>query len=261
MGDVLIGISGALPVLGTLALGAQRLLPAFQQTYGSRATIAGNQVPVIETVELLDQPLPRDVMMPPPPPLDLHRDIRFDSIRFRYTEDGPWVLNGLDLVVHKGTRVGIIGGAGSGKSTAMDILMGLLEPVEGEVWVDDISIRGEMMRAWLRSVAHVPQNIYLSDSTIAENIAFGIPRATIDMDCVRLAAREAQIADFIADLPDGYDTVVGERGIRLSGGQRQRLGVELRDGHATVYVSYEEMMRNHPGAVTLSQSQHEDVQA
>jgi ATP-binding cassette subfamily B protein len=118
-----------------------------------------------------------------------------------------------------------VGSTGSGKSTLLDLVMGLLAPTEGAVLVDGQSLKDERVRAWQRTIAHVPQSIYLADATVAENIAFGVPREAIDQQRLRHAAQQAQIAEFIESRPQGYDTPVGERGIRLSGGQRQRLGI------------------------------------
>lgn len=219
------GIATALPALGALALGAQRLLPALQQIYSAWASIAGSRASLAGTIELLDQPLPADVLQPATAPLRFQKDIRFNAVRFRYTNDGPWVLDGLNLVIPKGARVGFVGSTGSGKSTTLDLLMGLLMPTQGALLVDGNPIRGKRIRAWQRTIAHVPQNIFLADTTLAENIAFGVPRGDIDMDRVRQVARQAQIAEFIESRPEGYNAYVGERGIRLSGGQRQRIGI------------------------------------
>ena len=219
------GIATALPVLGALALGAQRLLPALQQLYGAWASIAGSNASLADTIALLDQPLPAELLQPTPAPLLFQNSIRFDAVRFRYTGDGPWVLDGLNLTIPKGARVGFVGSTGSGKSTTLDLLMGLLMPTEGELLVDGQPISGNRVRAWQQTIAHVPQSIYLADSTLAENIAFGVPPDTIDLDRVQQAARQAQIADFIESSPEGYQAYVGERGIRLSGGQRQRIGI------------------------------------
>ena len=219
------GVATALPVLGTLALGAQRLLPALQQAYSAWAAITGSHASLADTIDLLDQPLPAEVQQPAPAPLPFQDAIRFCAVRFRYTSEGPWVLDGLNLTIPKGSRVGFVGSTGSGKSTTLDLLMGLLMPTEGEVLVDGRAIRGNRVRAWQRTIAHVPQSIYLADITLAENIAFGVRLEAIDMQRVQQAARQAQIADFIESRPQGYNAFVGERGIRLSGGQRQRIGI------------------------------------
>jgi len=219
------GIATALPVLGALALGAQRLLPAMQMIYNAWSTIAGSQAALADIIELLNQPLPAEVLRPAPAPLSFHDSIRFDDVRFRYSSNGGWVLDGLNLTIAKGARVGFVGTTGSGKSTTLDLLMGLLIPTEGELKVDGQSLRGNRLKAWQLTIAHVPQSIYLADATLAENIAFGVPPGAIDLERVRQAARHAQIADFIESLPDGYRAYAGERGIRLSGGQRQRIGI------------------------------------
>ncbi len=217
------GLATALPVLGALALGAQRLLPALQQSYSAWAGIVGSRASLEDTIELLDQPLSVEALQPAP--LLFQNNIRFTAVRFRYSGDSPWVLDGLNLTISKGDRIGFVGGTGSGKSTTLDLLMGLLVPTEGELLVDGQPIAGNRLRAWQQTIAHVPQSIFLADTTLAENIAFGVPRAAIDLQRVQQAARQAQIADFIESRAEGYNALVGERGIRLSGGQRQRIGI------------------------------------
>jgi ATP-binding cassette, subfamily B, bacterial PglK len=219
------GLSPALPLLGALAIGAQRLLPSLQQAFSAWANIAGNQGVLRDSLELLEQPVARELELPPPAPLPFTRSIRFDRIRFRYSERSPWVIEGLSLEIPKGARIGFVGSTGGGKSTTLDLLMGLLMPTEGEILVDGEPVRGERVRAWQRTLAHVPQSIFLADSTLAENIAFGVPRDAIDSARVHDAAERAQLARFIENHPEGYDAMVGERGIRLSGGQRQRIGI------------------------------------
>ncbi|TML06744.1 MAG: ABC transporter ATP-binding protein [Actinobacteria bacterium] len=215
----------ALPILGALALGAQRLLPALQQAFGAWATIAGSRAYLADTIDLIAQPVPAETLEPAPQPLRFQQAIEFRNVRFRYTADGPWVLDGLSITIPRGARVGLVGGTGSGKSTTLDLLMGLLKTTEGEILVDGEPIFGSRVRSWQRTIAHVPQRIFLADTSVAENIAFGIPREAIDMQRVREAARRAQIADFIEERAEGYQALVGERGVRLSGGQRQRIGI------------------------------------
>jgi ATP-binding cassette subfamily B protein len=219
------GIATALPVLGALALGAQRLLPALQQIYSAWASIAGSHAILADAISLLEQPLPAELPQPLPAPLPFHDVICFDEVRFRYSSDGPWVLDDVNLTIPKGARIGFVGSTGSGKSTTLDLLMGLLTPTEGQILVDGQLISGSRLRAWQRSIAHVPQSIYLADTTLAENIAFGVPLEAIDLGRVQQAARQAQISEFIESSPHGYQAHVGERGIRLSGGQRQRIGI------------------------------------
>ncbi len=217
--------NNTLPLLGALALGAQRMLPVIQQAYASWSSICGSQAPLRDTVDLLDQPLPAHADAPPAIPLSLTREIRLRKLSFRYTAEAPWVLNNLDLTIEKGGCIGFIGQTGSGKSTLLDIVMALLAPTDGSLEVDGVPITAANQRAWQALVAHVPQTIFLTDSSVAENIAFGVPREKIDMDRVRRAAHHAQIAELIESWPGSYETPVGERGVKLSGGQRQRVGI------------------------------------
>lgn len=219
------GIAKAIPVLGALALGAQRLLPVLQQAYGSWSSIQGGQISLRDTLDLLDQPLPDYVDQPVAKPLPYYQQIELNNLSFRYTEQTPWVLQNLDLTIQKGSRIGFIGITGSGKSTLLDIVMGLLAPTDGTLEIDGQPIVTGNNRAWQAHIAHVPQAIYLADSTIEENIAFGVPKGKIDHSRVKQAAQKAQIADIIESWPKKYQTYVGERGIRLSGGQRQRIGI------------------------------------
>lgn len=219
------GIARAIPVLGALALGAQRLLPVMQQAYAAWSSIQGNQASLHDTLGLLDQPLPDYADQPAAKPLLFQQQISLKKLSFRYSPQTPWVLNNLDLCITKGSRVGFVGKTGSGKSTLLDIVMGLLQPTEGSLEIDGQSITQGNYRAWQAHIAHVPQAIFLADSTIQENIAFGVPMDQIDHERVLQAARQAQIAGIIETWPQRYQTFVGERGIRLSGGQRQRIGI------------------------------------
>ena len=144
---------------------------------------------------------------------------------FKYGPSGRDVLREVDLIIGKGQRVGLVGNTGSGKSTSVDLLMGLLSPTTGQITVDGVPLIGQAQREWQRHIGHVSQSIYLADCSLAENIAFGQSAADIDYQRVRTAARQAKIADYIEALPAQYETRVGERGVRLSGGQRQRIGI------------------------------------
>ncbi len=219
------GIAKAIPVLGALALGAQRLLPVLQQAYGSWSQIQGGQASLQDTLNLLDQPLPDYVDQPPATPIPFHKKIDLINLSFRYSPQTPLVLNNLNLSIKKGSSIGFIGITGSGKSSLLDIIMGLLSPTEGNLEIDAEPITASNNRAWQAHIAHVPQSIFLADSTIEENIAFGVPKGTINHEQVKQAAEQAQIADIIETWPKKYKTYVGERGIRLSGGQRQRIGI------------------------------------
>jgi len=219
------GITKAIPVLGALALGAQRLLPVLQQAYGSWSSIQSGQASLQDTLELLDQPLPDYVDQPEATPIPFRTQINLHNLSFRYTPQTPFVLKNLNITLYKGSRIGFIGLTGSGKSTLLDIVMGLLPPTEGTLDIDGQPITQRNNRAWQAHIAHVPQAIFLADSTIEENIAFGVQKGKIDHERVQQAARHAQIADIIETWPKKYQTFVGERGIRLSGGQRQRIGI------------------------------------
>lgn len=221
--------SGApvIPLLGALALGAQRLLPALQQIYGGWANLKSWSASLAAVIELLEQPLPR--LQAVTKPLPLQQSLRLQAVRFRYAPELPEVLQGLDLEIRPGERIGLIGSTGSGKSTLVDLLMGLLVPSGGRLLVDGVDLHdpahAERLAGWRAAVAHVPQSIFLADTTMAENIAFGVPSKAIDLARVKQAAVQAQIAGFIESSPEGYASFVGERGIRLSGGQRQRIGI------------------------------------
>ncbi|MBT6012107.1 MAG: ABC transporter ATP-binding protein [Candidatus Marinimicrobia bacterium] len=219
------GMITAIPVLGALALGAQRLLPALQQAYGAYSTIKGAKSSFEDVLNLLDQPLPSYADQPLPTPIPFEKKIQLTNLSFRYAKDAPWVLKNIDLKLTKGARIGFMGVTGSGKSTLLDIIMGLLPPTDGQFTIDEQSINDNNRRAWQAHIAHVPQNIYLSDSTIEENIAFGTPKEQINRQQVEKAAKQAQIAELIEEWREGYQTFVGERGVRLSGGQRQRIGI------------------------------------
>lgn len=218
-------LANPIPILGTLALGAQRLLPVLQQIYSAYITIKGNQASVQDALNLLEQPLQVGFSIQTAKPVDYLSAITLKDVSFRYTPQGPWVLRGLNLHIPKGSRVGFVGATGSGKSTLLDIIMGLLTPTEGALLIDDTAVNQQNTRGWQAHISHVPQAIYLSDTSIAENIAFGVPAETIDMQRVQQAAQRAQISQTIESWVQGYDTLVGERGVRLSGGQRQRIGI------------------------------------
>ena len=214
-----------IPVLGALALGAQKMLPTLQQAYSSYSAIKGSNSSFEDVLNLLDQPLSEYADQTLPKPIVFKKEIKLLNLSFRYTEESPWVLKNINLSLKKGSRVGFIGETGSGKSTLLDIIMGLLPATNGKLIIDQQTINAPDRRAWQIHIAHVPQNIYLSDSSIAENIAFGISKEKIDHQRVKKAAQQAQIAELVEQWKDGYQTFVGERGVRLSGGQRQRIGI------------------------------------
>lgn len=218
------GIQGTIPALGALALGAQRILPILQSIYTALTAIRGHKDSVSDALDLLDQPMP-DCLINKSPPLNFKNSISLKNIYFKYTIDREYVLDGLNLLIPKGSRVGIVGETGSGKSTLIDVLMGLLLPTRGAIYIDEKEITPINQGAWQKNIAHVPQFIYLTDGSIAENIAFGIPVKKIDLMRVKEVAEIAKISTTIEAMPNQYDSIVGERGVRLSGGQRQRIGI------------------------------------
>jgi len=215
---------GVVPVLGALALGAQRLLPALQLAYSSVTTILGSMPEFRDAIILLRQPLPiiennqSDTV-----PFD--DELCLKNINFRHSDNLPYVFSNLNLKIKKGSCTGFIGVTGSGKTTLLDIVMMLLSPTSGEICVDSKVIDNSNKRLWQTNISHVPQTVYISDATIAENIAFGIPKEFIDQDRMKSAAKEAEISEMVSNLKDGYQTMVGENGLMISGGQRQRIGI------------------------------------
>tara|TARA_B100000212_G_C27373361_1_gene533603 strand:- start:448 stop:2217 length:1770 start_codon:yes stop_codon:yes gene_type:complete len=215
-------------ILGGLALAAQKLLPAVQQTYGNWINLEAYSADLNALLEMLN--LRRsEFNYKKTIPLILKDKITFDSVCYSYSGNKPYVVSNINLEIFKSERIGIIGKTGSGKSTMIDIFMGLIKPIKGTVYIDGKDIYKEdhskVLFKWRKSIAHVPQNIYLADSSIAENIAFGVSKNEISMNLVKEAAKKAQIHSFIESLKNGYHTTTGERGIKLSGGQRQRLGI------------------------------------
>ncbi|NUR45125.1 MAG: ABC transporter ATP-binding protein [Sphingomonas sp.] len=220
------GLANALPVLGAVALGGQRLLPLLQQVYHSSASISGHRSMVAEVLGFLRLPVPpQEGHRATVAALPLRDRISIECVSFAYPRSKRNVLNEVTLDIPCGSVVGLVGRTGSGKSTLADLIMGLIEPTDGRITVDGVPLAGSAQRGWHRSIAHVPQAIFLADASITQNIAFGAARDQVDLERVRQAAATAQLEEFIGSLPEGYDTPIGERGIRLSGGQRQRLGI------------------------------------
>jgi len=217
------GLGAAVPVLGALVLGAQRLLPLVQQVYNAWSKVAGHWLVTTDVLKALSLPVTPVESLPTP--LKLEHEIRVEDVSFTYPGRSSPALEDVSLRIRGGLRVAIVGRTGSGKSTLADLLMGLLNPSSGRISIDGIMLDRSTRAAWHRSIAHVPQSAFLGDTTIARNIAFGTRETEIDLDRVRAAAKHAQLDGFVAQLPDGYDTLIGERGIGLSGGQRQRLAI------------------------------------
>jgi len=213
-----------IPILGALALGAQRLLPVMQVLYNSWGNIKGTHFVLEELLGFLNLNDTK-TMNVINDDCTFKKNIRLKDVSFGYDENSLPAIKNINVEIKKGDCIGIIGKTGSGKSTLIDIMMGLLNPTHGTLEVDGNVITSRNRRAWQSRIAHVPQNIYLSDCTIEENIAFGTPAEEIDISLVRRAAISANIDSVINEWPLKYKTILGERGIRLSGGQRQRIGI------------------------------------
>jgi ABC-type multidrug transport system fused ATPase/permease subunit len=220
-------ISTTLPVLGIFVLAGYRMIPAFQNGYLSIVSLrlAGPSIRAVQkdlsSVALLPE-LPRGNVAP----LRFREKIELRNVCYTYPGASAPSLKNVNLTIPSGASVGIVGETGAGKSTIMDIILGLIVPTEGEMMIDGRKLDHEQVRAWRANVGYVSQDIFLSDATVAQNIAFGLPDDEIDQGRVREVARMAQIEDVIlSKLPEGFDTEIGERGVRLSGGQRQRISI------------------------------------
>lgn len=219
--------SFVLPFLGTIALGSQKLLPSLQQVYGSWAKLRGFQSDLLGVLSLLLQDEIQDTNKVKP--LINFSDIVFNSVTFSYDSNNNFVNKSIDIKINSNEIIGIIGETGSGKSTFIDLFMGLLEPTDGRILVNGKDLHdsssGSLLDSWRASISHVPQNIYLTDTSFIENIAFGVPKEEIDHERVFHAARQACIFDYIDSTSEGFNTLVGEKGVRMSGGQMQRIGI------------------------------------
>ncbi len=220
------------PLLAVYAFAGYRILPALQQIFAGIATVRLN----LATLELLYRDLNDEEGNHAPECVLQHREIvqpvpfrsvfELQNVSFCYKADQGPVVNGVNVTIARNTSIGLVGATGSGKTTLVDIILGLLIPTAGRLLVDGMEISGEALVSWQRNFGYVPQQIYLCDDTVTRNIAFGVPDEKIDMPAVIRAARIANLHDFVEKkLPHGYETIIGERGVRLSGGQRQRIGI------------------------------------
>lgn len=232
-----------LPILAVYALAAFKLLPALQQIYSNLSQIKGN-IAAFEAVKGdLEQSFEIEktasqaltVM-----PMKLTESITLNNIEFSYPGKDKPAVNGVDMTIPINSVIGLVGSSGSGKSTLIDLLLGLLAPQQGNLYVDNIRITVDNKRAWQNLLGFVPQSIFLSEGTIAENIAFGLPAYDIDINQVMNAVSLAHLTELVEDLPDGINTKVGERGVQLSGGQRQRVGIARALYHKAEVLVFDE---------------------
>ncbi|WP_347473753.1 ABC transporter ATP-binding protein [Acinetobacter thermotolerans] len=222
-------VSHIFPVLGLYGFSAYRMLPAAQNIYRSISQIkfSGQIFSVLQAEFSIENNKYLQCEHNQNLTLNFEHSICIENISFSYPNrlDQP-VLKNMSFSIPKNSSIGIVGKSGSGKSTLMDIMLGLLTPQDGQILIDGVKLNDQNIAAWRNLVGYVPQNIYLVDKTIAENIAFGIPKENIDLDRVEYVAKLAQIDDFIKNqLTLGYFSIVGERGVMLSGGQKQRIGI------------------------------------
>jgi len=235
-------LGGLLPVLGVFAFAGQRLLPELSKLYRSMAQIQAASAVVDAVHEDLvlrksAAPLPRA----PIKGLGFKRSLRLDTVSYSYPNSDQAGVQDISLSIQAGEKIGIVGSTGAGKTTLADVVLGLLEPDQGKLIADEIEIIAGNVRAWMQSVGYVPQDIFLTDGPVAENIALGVPPEAIDNELIRRAARIARIDQFITEeLPDGYQTHIGERGVRLSGGQRQRIGIARALYHDADLIVFDE---------------------
>jgi len=220
-----------IPLAGLFAFAGYRLMPALQDLFKNFTQMQFNRA-VLDRVyeDLMTGSNPGAESLPAkktlPEPLPFEKEICLKDITFNYPGAGIPVIKDINLTIEYNTTVAFVGPTGAGKTTLVDIILGLLTPQEGSLLIDEVEVNESNLVNWQRNIGYVPQFIYLSDDTVTRNIAFGVPDKDIDQDMVRWAAEIANLDRFITEeLPQGYDTLVGERGVRLSGGQRQRIGI------------------------------------
>ncbi|MEO8000438.1 MAG: ABC transporter ATP-binding protein [Arenimonas sp.] len=223
------GLQEALPVLAVYAFAGYRLMPALQNVYQQLTTLRFSG-PALDALHADITSLKSDnsgvFHSSKIEPLGLAKCLALEQITYQYPGAERASVKSMDMKIDAFTTVGFVGTTGSGKTTTVDLILGLLQPQNGKLTADGKIISKENLRAWQRSIGYVPQHIYLADASVSANIAFGVPSQNVDIEAVIRAAKTACLHDFVTqDMPAGYDTMVGERGVRLSGGQRQRIGL------------------------------------
>ncbi len=210
--------------LGVLVMGLQRLIPLSQNIYSGWVQFNGNRKILNDVVNLIGVNKYKEFSSKCEN-IVFNHCIELKSVSFRYADNLPLILDGVNFLIDKGSMVGIVGGTGSGKSTLVDLLSALLHPTNGEILVDNICLDTDLYFSWQKKIAYVSQSTYLLDSSFIQNIAFGVSLEQVDIDRVKIVAEQAQISQFIESSENGYQTLIGENGIFLSGGQKQRIGI------------------------------------
>jgi ABC-type bacteriocin/lantibiotic exporter with double-glycine peptidase domain len=211
------------PILGTFAAASFRIIPSVNRIVAAMQNITYSK-PAVNVLFREFKFIYDNKPLISGSKIEFNDCIEIKELKFQYESSDIDAVNNISIKITKGACIGLIGQSGSGKSTLVDIILGLLKPTGGNILVDGYDIQGNL-RGWQNQVGYVPQSIYLTDDTLRRNIAFGIPKNMIDDDAVQSALRAAQLDVFVSQLPEGLETVVGERGVRLSGGQRQRIGI------------------------------------
>lgn len=227
----LIVVSGSefvniIPILSVYAFAGYRLIPALQQIYGALTQLNFSKAALyslnedLMSLNLSEKPSKIDGK------LELRNQLNFKNVFYKYPKTEKFVLNDINFNIPAYSKIGIVGTTGGGKTTLIDLVLGLLNPTNGKIIVDKNIISNINIRDWQKSIGYVPQQIYLADNTVASNVAFGVDSKNIDYQALEKASKIANLHDFVVnEMPNGYSTLIGERGIRLSGGQRQRIGL------------------------------------
>lgn len=218
--------ASTLPTIGILVLAIQRLLPYLQQIYQAYGSIKGSAQLNTEAIDMLVKDHDdKKALKEEVPDIKFQKCIELNQVNFTHTSEDEMTLKNISLKIKKGESIGIIGSTGSGKSTLVDFIMGLLPFKEGEILIDGISVNKDSLFSWYKKILHVPQTIFLADTSIRNNIAFGKKEEQISDSKIKDSLKSAYLEDYINNLPEGIETRVGERGLQLSGGQRQRIGI------------------------------------
>ncbi len=232
------GMSAGLPILGFIALASQKLIPNMQQIYRCYASIAGSKENLDDTLQILNQDLvTNDDDRESQKKIKNFQKLSLQNISFRYTHEDPLIFDNISLDIYKGEKVGIVGVTGGGKSTLVDLILGLLKPESGQIFIDENNIEN-VKNSWQKIISHVPQDVYYSDDSFAKNIAFGSDIKNINQDKLIEASKNARILDYIMKQDDKFDHTLGESGVQLSGGQKQRLGIAralYKDSHLIIF--------------------------